>query len=476
MSPAFQASRNGTIFEFKSELHKKLVAGEKNAFFNRLQKEIKTLQIVQDTRKTGHANRIALAGDIIAVQAVYKLFENIAKHADSILKENNKPGKITKYDWFAMDNASKDAFKEAKADANMPRTMKKLAEVVAEKAATRAVEKVIKSQTVVPSAQQAFEQNAPAGAQPAQPHNKKAKAKVPFINAAYEPRNINQALSYTAIQDENIHVVIMAGDAGGGKTYTALRAASEAVNDGLYDQIKLFRPRTVTAKNDFGAVGGGVKAKMAPYIGALQDTILKMTGKPLEHFEKQKIIDANTPDFDRGGTHDKILTIIDEAQNLTRAQTKMLVTRIGEGARFILTGDISGDQNDLGNEHSGLAHFISYIGDNMKLDPVLRQGMAFIRFTEADAAARNPFLPHLLKAEKNLSAEYQAIMEEISSNRRDGKLRAALKKAAEYAERTLEREALDTAQRFEAKAKADFPSLFQPVGGNVVKLPARQIS
>jgi len=148
-------------------------------------------------------------------------------------------------------------------------------------------------------------------------------------------------------------IVFAIGPAGTGKTYTAVALAVRALRNKEVRRIILTRP-AVEAGENLGFLPGDLKEKIDPYLRPLYDALFDMIpGEKLRSFLENSIIEVAPLAFMRGRTLDNAYVILDEAQNATRSQLKMFLTRMGPSAKFILTGDIT--QVDLPkNQPSGL--------------------------------------------------------------------------------------------------------------------------
>lgn len=134
-------------------------------------------------------------------------------------------------------------------------------------------------------------------------------------------------------------MVFAVGPAGTGKTYTAVALAVKALKAKEVKRIILTRP-AVEAGENLGFLPGDMKDKLDPYMQPLYDALRDMIpAEKLESHIEKGIIQIAPLAFMRGRTLDNAFVILDEAQNTTRAQMKMFLTRMGKNARFIITGD-----------------------------------------------------------------------------------------------------------------------------------------
>lgn len=451
-------------FTFSSPVTKRLITASKGNFLQRIRDELKLVTV---SKNTGKALVLEIRGAAVAEQATYDLLAKLEKEARGIeMREKLETVKsVEEKHWFELEHHFNTFIKDARERISSDQRTK----IAAEQAA-KSVAKQITDQ-FKPLLK---DFNKRAGTRPVAQGAAK-NGLIPLVGD-YVARNVNSALAYTALLSEDIEAAFLAGDAGGGKTFTAMAAAIHAYNKGEVDKIQIFRTRTSTGKTDMGAFPGGPDGKMGPYVkSAINSTLVKLTGLGLDHFVAKGIISAATPDLERGETHDRVFMIVDEAQNLTVSEAELLESRIGEGTRMVFTGDFAG-QNDLYLQEPGLVRMMVAIGHAVKNDPVLNRAYAFIRYTEADSSARNPLLTHILQARKNMPADYKSLMTAFQGTERHPERAKTLEKMKNYAGNVLEEAAEATAVRFGPSARKRFPSLFEQPSGNVVKLPARQIS
>lgn len=166
-------------------------------------------------------------------------------------------------------------------------------------------------------------------------------------------KTYGQAKYVQAIRDNSI--VFGIGPAGTGKTYLAVAIAVAMYRNKIVEKIILTRP-AVEAGEKLGFLPGDLGAKVDPYLKPLYDALQEMFG--LEVYSRlieKGVIEIAPLAYMRGRTLSNAFIILDEAQNTTREQMKMFLTRMGEGSRIVVTGDAT--QIDLPNEKaSGLLH------------------------------------------------------------------------------------------------------------------------
>ncbi|MFA7269756.1 MAG: PhoH family protein [Sterolibacterium sp.] len=188
------------------------------------------------------------------------------------------------------------------------------------------------------------------------------------------------------IQDHDITIGI--GPAGTGKTYLAVASAVDALERDLVSRIVLTRP-AVEAGERLGFLPGDLAQKVDPYLRPLYDALYDLMGfeKVGKLFERQ-CIEVAPLAYMRGRTLNHAFIILDEAQNTTPEQMKMFLTRIGIGAKAVITGDIT--QIDLGRgQKSGLVEARAILAEV--------RGIAFTDFLAEDVV-RHPLVARIVAA------------------------------------------------------------------------------
>ena len=170
-------------------------------------------------------------------------------------------------------------------------------------------------------------------------------------------------------------VVLALGPAGTGKTYLAIAKAVEALEAGKVSRIVLSRP-AVEAGESLGFLPGALNEKLAPYLRPLYDALTERLGtKRLKAMIADGVIEIAPVAYMRGRTLSECFVVIDEAQNCTYGQLKMLLTRLGWRSTMVLTGDP--DQTDLLPGMSGLGEIAGRL-ERVPEIPVVRLGEADI--------------------------------------------------------------------------------------------------
>lgn len=197
------------------------------------------------------------------------------------------------------------------------------------------------------------------------------------------PQNETQAELFKQI-DEN-SVVFATGPAGTGKTYVAVAKAVEALEAGRIGRIVLSRP-AVEAGESLGFLPGDMEEKLSPYLRPLYDALTdRLSAKKVRQLMAEGVIEVAPIAFMRGRTLNNAFVVIDEAQNCTYAQLKMLLTRLGWHSTMVVTGDP--EQTDLLPGVSGLADICN------KLEEIDEIGVT--RFKSADIV-RHPLVAKMV--------------------------------------------------------------------------------
>lgn len=199
-------------------------------------------------------------------------------------------------------------------------------------------------------------------------------------------KTINQRKLVKAVDDHDM--VFAVGPAGTGKTYTAVACAVRALKAKQVKRIVLTRP-AVEAGENLGFLPGDLKEKLDPYLMPLYDALRDMIPpEKLSDMLEYGIIEIAPLAFMRGRTLDKAFVILDEAQNTTTMQMKMFLTRMGQTAQFVITGDMS--QVDLPRQQkSGLAYALDVLHDV--------KDIGIVRLTQGDVI-RHPLVKKIIQA------------------------------------------------------------------------------
>lgn len=203
---------------------------------------------------------------------------------------------------------------------------------------------------------------------------------------AIKPRTRGQARYLDAIRTHGVTLVI--GPAGTGKTYLAMAAAVTALLNKEVNRLVLTRP-AVEAGESLGFLPGDLQQKVNPYLRPLYDALYSMVDvERVRRMIERETIEVAPLAFMRGRTLDHAFAILDEAQNTTSEQMKMFLTRLGEGSRAIITGDIT--QIDLPRgTRSGLVEAQRILRDT--------EGISIIHLHRGDVV-RHPLVQRIVDA------------------------------------------------------------------------------
>jgi len=217
------------------------------------------------------------------------------------------------------------------------------------------------------------------------------------IKRMVQPRSINQRLYVEAI--EQVDMVFGIGPAGTGKTYLAVAMAASALLAKKISRIVLVRP-AVEAGERLGFLPGTLQEKVDPYLRPLYDALYDLIEpERVDKMLERNVIEVAPLAFMRGRTLNDAFIIMDEAQNTTSEQMKMFLTRMGNNAKAVITGDIT--QIDLPNPRkSGLVEAINI------LDGV--DGIKFIRFEDGDVV-RHHLVQRIIRAYEGFGRQQQEL-------------------------------------------------------------------
>tara|TARA_R110000824_G_scaffold4779_4_gene22680 strand:+ start:3668 stop:5008 length:1341 start_codon:yes stop_codon:yes gene_type:complete len=188
-----------------------------------------------------------------------------------------------------------------------------------------------------------------------------------------KPRNKEQQFAIDLLMDSNIQIVTLIGKAGSGKTLCAIAAALQQTVDDFvirgepcYSRMIVSRPVQPLGK-DLGFLPGSLEEKMKPWLTPIQDNLQFLMGNDkttLEMYLERGRIEIEALTYIRGRSIANAFIIIDEAQNLTTHELKTIITRVGEGSKIILTGDIEQIDNAYVDETTnGLTHAVEKFKD-----------------------------------------------------------------------------------------------------------------
>ena len=199
-------------------------------------------------------------------------------------------------------------------------------------------------------------------------------------------RGENQSNYLSSINKHDINFGI--GPAGTGKTYLAVAMAVKALEEDSVRRLILARP-AVEAGERLGFLPGDLSQKIDPYLRPLYDALYEMLGvEYVGRLIEKNVIEVAPLAFMRGRTLNEAIVLLDEAQNTTKEQMKMFLTRLGYGSKAIITGDLS--QTDLPSKHhSGLHQVVDILKDT--------DGVSFTFFDKKDVV-RHPLVQRVVAA------------------------------------------------------------------------------
>ena len=182
-------------------------------------------------------------------------------------------------------------------------------------------------------------------------------------------RNKEQAFAIDLLMDPSVKVVSLVGRAGSGKTLCAIAAGLQqtiGLRENFYDRMIVSRPVQPLGK-DIGFLPGTMEEKMLPWLMPIQDNLQFLVGgnkNTLQMYMEKGKIEIEALTYIRGRSIANAFIVIDEAQNLTAHEIKTIMTRVGEGTKIVLTGDVEQIDNVYVNETSnGLAHAVEKFKD-----------------------------------------------------------------------------------------------------------------
>ena len=209
-------------------------------------------------------------------------------------------------------------------------------------------------------------------------------------------KTVGQQDYMKAIQSNTVTIGV--GPAGTGKTYLAVAAAVAAFRERTVNRIILTRP-AVEAGERLGFLPGDLQNKVDPYLRPLYDALYDMLGaETFQKYQERGSIEVAPLAYMRGRTLDDSFIILDEAQNTTREQMKMFLTRLGFGSRIVITGDVT--QIDLPDDKvSGLKDAIRVLSDV--------KDIAICRLTSADVV-RHALVQQIINAYEKADKKAEA--------------------------------------------------------------------
>lgn len=191
-----------------------------------------------------------------------------------------------------------------------------------------------------------------------------------------KPINREQKMAFELLMDPEVHLVTITGGAGSGKTILSTAIAlQKVIEEQVFRKIIFVRP-VVPAGNDIGYLPGSEEEKLKPWMGPFYDAIdslfenkenkAETVDSFIDMFRRKGMIETKTFNYMRGRTLTDALVIIDEAQQTTPHLAKLMLTRAGEGSKFIFIGDVSDNQIDsifVDSRSNGLVYIVEKMKD-----------------------------------------------------------------------------------------------------------------
>lgn len=211
--------------------------------------------------------------------------------------------------------------------------------------------------------------------------NQHLKSRVELV-----PKNLNQETYIDKLEDPGVDIVFAVGPAGTGKTLLATLWAIQCLKDGTAKKVVITRPNIALDDRDIGFLPGDIYGKMAPWTRPILEVFEDYySPKTIQTMLENNIIELLPMAYVRGRTLKNSVVILDEAQNTTKNSMISALTRIGDGSKMIVTGDIK--QSDRG-DHNGLTDFLARYRSHSRI--------AVIEFERQDVE-RHPVIGTLLK-------------------------------------------------------------------------------
>ena len=180
-------------------------------------------------------------------------------------------------------------------------------------------------------------------------------------------KNLEQKCALELLNDLSVPLVTLLGKAGTGKSFLAIAVALQLINEGLFDKIVVMKPLIPVGGKDIGALPGDKFEKISAWLGPVKDNIDQILGSRslsannmFEEMVRDGIIEVEAMAFIQGRSIPRSIIILDESQNITSREARMVVERCGKDSKVILLGDLSQVENPyLDAKSNGLAHAVA---------------------------------------------------------------------------------------------------------------------
>jgi phosphate starvation-inducible PhoH-like protein len=181
--------------------------------------------------------------------------------------------------------------------------------------------------------------------------------KANFESRFTQPKNKHQEQYFATLKNKQRKIIVASGPAGTGKTLFATEFGVKYFLLGVYEKLIFTRP-SVTVDEELGFLPGTLEEKMAPWVRPIYDVLYTfLSPREVQELMEEKVIEIAPLGFMRGRTFKNAWIVADEMQNSTISQMKMLLTRLGENSRLVITGDL--EQNDRAGEINGMDDFLN---------------------------------------------------------------------------------------------------------------------
>lgn len=206
----------------------------------------------------------------------------------------------------------------------------------------------------------------------------------------FVPRTVTQKAFLTLLNAPGVPVVFASGPAGTGKTLLSCAVGAQQLALGKVQRLIVTRP-AVSVDEQHGYLPGTIDDKMDPWTRPVIDSLRKyFRPKDIDSMRKDGVVEVCPLAYMRGRTFDHSWIIADEMQNSTPSQMRMVLTRIGEGSKLVVTGDPA--QHDRGYDQNGLIDFLTRLGTSS-------ESIQHIQFSEQDII-RHPVIKEILEVYK----------------------------------------------------------------------------
>ena len=223
--------------------------------------------------------------------------------------------------------------------------------------------------------------------------NRKSSRRTKSLTPAYKPRSENQKAYVTYLGNASVPIVFGIGPAGCGKTLFACVTAIEGLRSGDFQKIILTRPVVPVEEEELGFLPGTLVKKMDPWTRPLMDIFLEYFPQhELDHMISSGVIEISPLAYMRGRTFKRCFIIADEMQNSSPGQMLMLTTRIGDGSKMVITGDLKQSDRSLQNGLLDIMNKIKFYKNCVEKDV----GIEMVEMCSGDIE-RSPIVSKILE-------------------------------------------------------------------------------